>query len=121
MRWRFACVCLATCLVAWCGMAQTASAAPVAIDFESGASVGAQITNQYALHGGIPEGPTFMLPGSAGFSPFGCGPGHLTSAAAHSAAYSVVLDGCGGGSEFAATATFFSMGYSTDAVSFWVA
>ncbi|HLJ04482.1 MAG TPA: hypothetical protein VKT31_13635 [Solirubrobacteraceae bacterium] len=102
-------------------MSQTALAAPVSIDFESGASVGDQITNQYATPSGIPEGPTFMQPGSAGFTPFGCGAGHLTNATAHSGSNSVVLDGCSGGGEFSPTATFFSMGYTTDSVSFWVA
>ena len=115
-------VCLLACVVVCLAMSASALAAPITIDFESGASVGDQITNQYAAPGGVPEGPTFRLPTSAGFTtPFACGPGHLSNVTAHSGSNSVVLDGCGGGSEFAPTATFFSMGYTTDSVSFWVA
>jgi hypothetical protein len=98
-----------------------ALASPVTIDFESGASVGDQITNQYASPGAIPEGPTFMPAASAGFTAFGCSPGHLTTTAAHSPTHSVALDGCASGSEFSPTTTFFSMGYTTDSVSFWIA
>lgn len=108
-------------LVVFLATSSSALASPVTIDFESGASVGDQITNQYAAPGGVPEGPTFMAASSAGFTPFGCGPGHLTNAYAHSPINSVVLDGCTSGSEFNPTGTFFSMGYTTDAVSFWIA
>jgi hypothetical protein len=120
VRLRFAGLCTAAAVAALLVMAAPALAAPITINFESGAATGDKITNQYATPSGVPEGPTFEAPADAGFQSFGCGPGHLTTAAARSGTHSVVLDGCAG-SEFGATATFFSMGYTTDAVSFWIA
>jgi hypothetical protein len=114
------CLGLVASLVVLLATSASALAAPVSIDFESGASVGDQITSQYAAPGGIPEGPTFMAAASAGFTPFGCGPGHLTSAVARSPTHAVALNGCSG-AEFDPTTTFFSMGYTTDSVTFWVA
>ncbi len=101
--------------------AATANAAPVTISFESGATSGQQVTNQYGPPG-TPAGPTFMKASDAGFSDGpACNPPVLDSTdAAHSGTNSVQLNGCQF-AEFWSTATFFSLGYSTTSVGYWVA
>ncbi len=83
--------------------------------------LGDAITNQYADHDGVPEGPTFMAPTEFGFpsSWYECGPGVLTSDAAHSGSNSLHV-GCDGGEFGGNGTTDFAMGYTTDAISFWV-
>jgi hypothetical protein len=90
---RFAGLCTAAALAALLVTAAPRLDAPITINFESGAATGDKIANQYATPCGVPEGPTFKAPSDAGFQSFGCGPGHLTDAAARSATHSVVLEG----------------------------
>jgi hypothetical protein len=100
--------------------AASAHAAPVTIDFESGATPNQPVTNQYGPPG-TPAGPTFLKGEEAGFKQLGCGPPRLVAeGTAHSGSRSLLLNGCPGG-EFWPTATFFSLGYSTQAVEFWLA
>src|SRR5579862_3999736 len=113
---------IASALIALLVLAGSAVAAPVTIDFESGAAVGDLVTSQYGPPS-VPAGPTFMAPSGDGFTgsaSFGCGPGHISNAAAHSGSNSLELDGCSG-AEFWPTAGFFTLGYTTDSVSFYVA
>ncbi|HET9102572.1 MAG TPA: hypothetical protein VFN55_04410 [Solirubrobacteraceae bacterium] len=112
--------------IAWLAIgAAAASAAPVTISFESGASAGQQVTNEYGPPG-TPAGPTFMKSTDAGFTDNGnpegpnCSPPVLDNTdPAHSGTNSIKLNGCQNG-EFWPTATFFALGYSTDSVGFWV-
>jgi hypothetical protein len=99
-----------------------AVAAPVTIDFESGATLGQPVTNQYGPPG-TPAGPVFKRGEEAGFTQLGCGPPRLVEEGiARSGSRSLKLDGCpGAGGEFWATAAFFSLGYSTPTVEFWLA
>jgi hypothetical protein len=101
-------------------MPAAASAAPVSLDFESGATIGQKVTNQYGPPG-TPAGPTFERGIEAGFEGINCGPPTLeNTGAAHSGTNSLLLNGCENG-EFWPTAAFFSLGYSTDSVEFWIA
>src|SRR4051812_40941902 len=100
--------------------AAPALAAPVTVNFESGALAGQQVTNQYGPPG-MPAGPTFEKGSDAGFTGLNCGPPTLRNdVATHSAGNAVRLDGCGA-AEFWPTAGFFALGYSTDSVGYWVA
>lgn len=106
--------------------AAAASAAPVTISFESGATAGQQVTNQYGPPN-TPAGPTFMKSTDAGFTDNGnpegpnCNPPVLDNTdTAHSGANSIKLNGCQY-SEFWSTQTFFSLGYSTNSVDYYVA
>ncbi|HUE28924.1 MAG TPA: hypothetical protein VMP89_19270, partial [Solirubrobacteraceae bacterium] len=111
---------LAVSIAALAVMTGSARAAPTTIDFESGALAGQQVTNQYGPPG-TPAGPTFMKTSDAGFSDGPtCSPPTLDNTdPAHSGTNSIKLDGCYNG-EFWPTATFFSLGYSTDSVDYWV-
>ncbi len=116
------CILLALVLVMCLALCQSALASPITIGFED-QNPATLITNQYATPSGIPEGPTFSTPAAAGFGNWTtgvCGAGHITGAYAHSGSQSLKLDGCATG-EFWATSTFFSLGYTTAAVSFYVA
>ena len=111
---------LSAALAALGAIASSAPAAPVTLDFESGATVGQKVTNQYGPPG-TPAGPTFEQGIEAGFKGLGCGPPTLdNTSVAHSGSNSLLLNGCAGG-EFWPTAAFFSLGYSTDSVEFWIA
>jgi len=113
-------VAVSAALSALGAVAAPASAAPVTLNFESGATVGQKVTNQYGPPG-TPAGPTFEQGIEAGFKGLGCGPPTLdNSGVAHSGFNSLLLNGCTGG-EFWPTAAFFSLGYSTDSVEFWIA
>src|SRR5262249_42230748 len=103
------------------GLPVAASAAPVTLDFESGATAGQPVTNQYGPPG-TPAGPTFEKGIEAGFTGLECGPPKLDNepSLARSGSNSLLLNGCENG-EFWPTATFFSLGYSTDSVEFWIA
>ena len=104
----------------WLGLPAMASAAPVTLDFESGATVGQKVTNQYGPSG-TPAGPTFEQGQEAGFKNLFCGAPTLDGTdLAHSGSNSLLLNACENG-EFWPTATFFSLGYSTDSVEFWIA
>ena len=107
-------------LLIWLGIPAAAAAAPVTLDFESGATVGQKVTNQYGPPG-TPSGPTFERGTEAGFNGLNCGPPTLdNTAVAHSGSNSLLLNGCENG-EFWPTTTFFALGYSTDSVEFWIA
>jgi len=100
--------------------ASSAQAAPVPINFESGAGLNEAVTNQYGPPG-TPAGPTFMAGTEAGLKGVGCAPPHLVNTyKAHSGTHELKLDGCEGG-EFWPSDAFFSLGYSTEKVEFWVA
>ncbi|HLH64368.1 MAG TPA: hypothetical protein VKV27_01585 [Solirubrobacteraceae bacterium] len=121
MRLGRLCLCVGGCLIGLLLASAPAIAAPVTIGFED-LSAGTQVTGQYAINSGIPEGPTFETPGAAGFSEWTsaeCGPGHVSGSYAYDGGQSLEADGCGGG-EFWPTSTFFAMGYTTDSVSFYV-
>jgi hypothetical protein len=120
-RWEARSVVLAVaCAVAMLAGAPVAhAAAPVAINFEGGTPP-EKITNQYGPPG-TPAGPTFIKGIEAGFNGLECGPPHLDGTdKAHSGTHSIRFDECPGG-EFWPTASFFSLGYSTEKVEFWVA
>ncbi len=107
-------------LTLWLGIPAVASAAPVTLDFESGATVGQKVTNQYGPPT-TPAGPTFEQGQEAGFNGLYCGAPTLDNAGvAHSGSNSLLLNACENG-EFWPTATFFALGYSTDSVEFWIA
>ena len=102
------------------GLAETAAAAPVTIDFESGAAVGARVTGQYGAPGGFPAGPVFRDPATVGFDA-GCTPPMLIQATsgqpAASGANTLLLDGCAHG-EFYPTGAFLSLGYTAKSLEF---
>ena len=96
-----------------------AAAAPVTIDFESGAAVGDPVTNQYGPPGFL-AGPTFTAPVNAGFNA-GCAQPHLTaSRPAFSGSYTLELDGCANG-EFYPTGAFLKLGYTAKSLDFQIA
>ena len=103
--------------------AGSAQAAPVTINFESGAAVNEAVTKQYGPPGTV-AGPEFKKGtevSTTKFKGLNCGPPHLSeSGAAHSGTKSILLDGCVGG-EFYPSATFFHLGYSTHLIEFWLA
>jgi hypothetical protein len=100
--------------------AGVAQAAPVTINFESGAGLGEAVTNQYGAPG-TPAGPVFRVGTEDGFKGLTCSPPHLVNAfKAHSGTHELKLDGCEGG-EFWPSDAFFSLGYSSERVEFWVA
>ena len=105
------------------GLAGTAAAAPVTIDFESGATVGDKITGQYGAPGGFPAGPVFRTPSTVGFDA-GCPPPTLMQATTFYPAFSggnlIKLDGCAT-AEFYPTAAFLSLGYTAKTVEFELA
>jgi len=114
---------IACCVIGPLVAASTAvaSSTPVTINFDN-LTAGTQVTGQYGPAEGIPAGPTFMTPSDAGFEHLdaGCGPPHIDDeGGAHSGANALVLDGCVHG-EFYPSAGFFSLGYSTNELSFWV-
>ena len=90
------------------------------LNFESGVTPGQKVTNQYGPPA-TPAGPTFEQGIEAGFQGLNCGPPTLDdTGVAHSGSKSLLLKGCQNG-EFWPTAAFFSLGYSTDSVEFWIA
>lgn len=108
-------------LLAWLSLAAgSAQAAPVTVDFESGAALEERITDQY----GAPStaaGPTFMKASEVGLKGVECGPPKLVDTfKAHSGSNELELDGCENG-EFWPSDTFFTLGYTSERVEFWVA
>jgi hypothetical protein len=108
--------------------ASPAEAAPVTIDFESGAAPNEQVTNQYCCPGSVDKGPTFMQGTGAGFtagsqpsaSGISCNPPYLdASDQAYSGTRTISLVGCAGG-EFTGSAAFFKLNWPTDSVEFQV-
>ena len=111
-------------------LAAPASAAPVIVDFESGAAPEEQVTNQFCCPGAIPNGPTFLKGTEAGFSAgsenealsgLACGPPSLdANDQASSGTRAIKLTGCASGAEFIGTAGFFKLNWPTDSVEFQV-
>ncbi|MGA8745222.1 MAG: hypothetical protein WB507_05110 [Solirubrobacterales bacterium] len=100
--------------------ADYAQAAPVTLDFESGVGLNEAVTSQYGPPG-TPAGPTFMAGTEAGLKGLECPAPHLVNTyGAHSGTHELKLDGCESG-EFWPSEGFFSLGYSTEKVEFWVA
>ena len=101
-------------------LAGSAHAAPVTIDFESGASSGELVTNQYGPPG-TPAGPAFIKGEDAGFGKkLDCGAPELDGEdTANSGTHTIKLNGCPGG-EFGPTAAFFQLGWPADLVEFEV-
>src|SRR5262249_46223933 len=85
-------------LLLYLGVPAAASAAPVTLDFESGATVGEKVTNQYGPPG-TPAGPKFEQGIEAGFAGLECGPPKLVNepSLAHSGSNSLLLNGCENG------------------------
>ena len=81
--------CGVTALFAWLVFVTgSAEAAPVTLDFETGAGLSEAVTSQYGPPG-TPAGPTFKRGTEAGFQGIECGPPHLVNAyKAHRAAAS---------------------------------
>ena len=118
--WGRSCCLLFVTPLLMAGLAGAAQAAPVTLDFESGAAPGALVTNQYGPPG-TAAGPTFMTAAEDGLKGVECGAPHLSSSfKAHSGSRELKLDGCEGG-EFWRSDTFFSLGYSTERVEYYVA
>lgn len=110
----------ALCVAYVLAIAAPAQATPVTIDFESGATLNEAVTNQYGPPT-TPAGPTFMRSSEAGLHGVECSPPRLVNAyMAHSGSSELKLDGCEGG-EFWPSDAFFTLGYSTEKVEFWVA
>ena len=111
-------------------LASPALAAPVTIDFESGAAPEEQVTNQFCCPGAIPNGPTFLKGTDAGFSAgsenealsgLTCAPPTLdANDQASSGTRAIKLTGCASGAEFIGTAGFFKLNWPTDSVEFQV-
>jgi len=109
--------------------AEAAAAAPITIDFESGAAPNEQVTDQYCCPGGVDKGPTFMnAAAKAGFnagsnpglSGLQCGPPFLDAEdQASSGTRAIRLIGCPT-TEFTGTAGFFKLNWPTDSVEFQV-
>ena len=108
--------------------APPALAAPVTVDFESGAAPNEQVTNQYCCPGAVDKGPTFLRGTGAGFnagsqpglSGLSCDPPYLdANDQAHSGTRTIQLIGCGTG-EFTHSAAFFKLNWPTDSVEFQV-
>src|SRR5262245_60209814 len=97
--------------------ASSALAAPVTIDFESGAAPNEQVKAQYCCPGNVPNGPTFMQGTEAGFSAgsqpalsgLSCPAPYLdANDQAHSGSRTISLTGCPSG-EFTHSGAFFKM------------
>ncbi len=109
-------------------LASTAAAAPITVDFESGAAPNEQVTSQYCCPGGENKGPTFLRGTSAGFdagsqpglSGLSCDPPFLdASDQASSGSRAISLIGCATG-ETNHSAAFFKLNWPTDSVEFQV-
>jgi hypothetical protein len=107
--------------LAWLLLAAgSAHAAPVTLDFDTGASLEERVTNQYGPPG-TPAGPTFKKSSEDGLGGIDCGPPKLVDTyPAHSGSNELELDGCENG-EFWPSDTFFTLGYTSERVEFWVA
>ena len=97
-----------------------ASATPVTIDFESGATVNQKVTNEYGIPG-TPAGPTFKQGSQLNQNLPQCTEPTLVS---NQPAYSgsrTLAAGCPGGDIGFTSAAYFSMGYFTDHIEYEVA
>ncbi len=103
------------------GLAGTAAAAPVTIDFESGAARRDQGHRPVRRRRRLPRGPGLPRSGDRrlrrGLHPADAHPGHRAGSRRRRAANTLLLDGCAHG-EFYPTGAFFSLGYTAKSVEF---